>query len=258
MNYSLNKDTAPLYLSYPALAEPAGFIVICPGGGYEFLSPRESTPVAEAFWAAGWQPFVLQYTTGQQLGNKPLLELAAAVRQIRKQAQLAGQSDKPIFVCGFSAGGHVAASLGVHWNDLKLFSAEVELDLHKPTGLILCYPVISAGKYAHQASIAALAGQEDPSYFSLENYISTATPPTFLWHTMTDETVPVQNTMLFASGLIKFNIPTEVHIYPAGPHGLSLATEAVAEPEKGRFADPHVAGWFRQCLEWLANFKIKE
>lgn len=241
-------EEAGVSLSYKPIDNAKGTIIICPGGGYNFLSPRESEPVADEFCAAGWQAFVLRYSVGEGLGKKPLMELGRAVREVRVHADALGLQGKPVIVCGFSAGGHLAASLGVHWNDSTIFGSGT---MHKPDGLILCYPVITAGDYKHKESIEALVGKSDSSYFSLEHFISKHTPPTFLWHTMRDETVPVQNTILFAQGLAAYGIPAEVHLYPYGVHGLSLATDAVAEPEKGRLTDFHVAGWFEQCIAWL-------
>ncbi len=235
-------------LTFKPIKNPKGAIIICPGGGYTFLSPRESQPVADAFCSSGWQAFVLNYTIGKKLGKEPLKELAWAVGKVRAYAEKIDLEAKPIVVCGFSAGGHLAASLGVHWDDHTLFGSET---MHRPDGLILCYPVITIGEYAHKESIEALVGKEDAAYFSLENYISKNTPPTFIWHTMDDATVPVQNTILFVQGLAAHGIPAEVHIYPHGVHGLSLATNNVAEPEKGRLPDTHVAGWFEQCIQWL-------
>lgn len=225
-----------------------GHVILCPGGGYRWLSPREEMPVAEAFAKQGWKPWILYYTVSDSenvLGNLPLFEAAEAVRRVREVSL-----QKPVLLCGFSAGAHVAASLGVHWNDRNLFP-EWELRIQRPDALILCYPVITSGKYAHRGSIQMLAGETNADYFSLENYVSDDTPPTFLWHTASDHTVPVQNSLLFAAQLAQHQIPFELHIYPYGEHGLSLATKETEEPAKKRYADSHVAGWFWQCMEWL-------
>ena len=135
-----------------------------------------------------------------------------------------------------------AAALGVHWKEEGLL---------RPDGLILCYPVITAGKYAHADSIRHLAGDSEMDYWSLEKHVTQDTPPTFIWHTVTDETVPMQNSILFTESLAEKGVPVELHLYPNGKHGLSLATKEVEECEKGRFADAHVADWFRLCLNWM-------
>ena len=112
-------------------------------------------------------------------------------------------------------------------------------------------PVITAGKYAHRGSIQNLAGSDDPGWYSLETQVTADTPPAFFWHTVTDPEVPVQNSLLLAGALSAAGVRYEMHLYPRGVHGLSLATPEVDEPEKHRVADPHIAGWFGQCLEWL-------
>ncbi len=214
-----------------------GVVVICPGGGYEWLSPREAEPVAAAFAAGGWVPAVLSYTVGDNLGTQPMRQLSEAVAVLR-----ARNSGLPVTACGFSCGGHLVASLGVH--------ATTE-GLEAPDAMILCYPVITAGPYAHAASIRRLTGAKDPAYFSLECHVTPATPPAFLWHTVSDPEVPVQNSLLMAEALSRARVPYELHLFPHGAHGLSLATPEVDEPEKHRLADPHIAEWFRLCLDWL-------
>lgn len=248
----LKKQIKNTIANYKESQSSNGFIIICPGGGYEFISEREGEPVAKAFRAKGWEAFVLNYSTGNNLCQTPLKELGAAVKEIKRNMQKYGINNKPIIVCGFSAGGHLAASLGVHWNDKNLFSNNHD---YKPDALILCYPVITAGEYAHKDSISSLTEKEDSGYFSLENHVTKDTPPTFIWHTISDETVSVQNTILFTQALIENNVFTEVHLYPYGSHGLSLATDAVAEPENSRFADDHIATWFEQSLQWLNIIK---
>jgi acetyl esterase/lipase len=202
-----------------------------------------------AFQAQGWQSYVLSYSIeGEELGTLPLRQVAWAVRSLR--ARVGGQGN-PIVVCGFSAGGHLAASLGVHWNDATVFPCKEERALQRPDALILGYPVITTGKYAHVQSIDRLVGRGERCYFSLEKYVSESTPPTFLWHTANDSEVSVQNSLVFASALSCFRVPWEMHVFPYGQHGLSLATQEVAEPEKGRFADAHVANWFFLSIQWL-------
>lgn len=227
-----------------------GNVIICPGGAYRWHSPREALPVALAFAGYGWKPWILYYKIsehGEILGTGPLCQAAGAVRTVR-----AAWPKKPVILCGFSAGGHVAASLGVHWKDDRLFAKEDQLFI-RPDGLILGYPVITAGEYAHRDSMEKLAGTEIGArrYFSLEKYVDAQTPPAFIWHTAGDHTVMVQNSLCFADRLADEGIPFEMHIYPRGEHGLSLATKEVEEPEKQRYADAHVAGWFEQCIQWL-------
>lgn len=241
-----------------ALGTPKGQVILCPGGGYTWLSPREAQPVADAFAAQGWTAWVLSYTVaapGVVPGDRPLHQLARAVAAVRRL-----QPELPVVVCGFSAGGHVAASLAVHWQDTQ--GLETPGRTARPDAVVLGYPVITAGTQAHRPSFEALLGREPQGaaradwtrqarYFSLEHHVGADTPPVFLWHTAADELVPVQNSLLFAQALAEKQIPFEMHIYPRGVHGLSLATPAVEEPEKHRWADVHVAEWFADCIRWL-------
>lgn len=225
---------------YEARGErPEAIVIVCPGGGYCWLSPREGQPVAEAFAENGYHSFVLSYDVSSPvLGKRPFEQIAWAVCRVRQLIP-----GLPVLLCGFSAGGHLAASLGVHWHELGRE--------YRPDGLILCYPVITAGPFAHQGSMLRLAGTQGGSRHSLERFVNAETPPVFIWHTADDEAVSVQNSLLFAERLAECGVPLEMHIYPRGVHGLSLATAAVEEPEKGRYADAHVAKWFHQCICWI-------
>ena len=145
--------------------------------------------------------------------------------------------------CGFSAGGHLAATLGVHWRTLGL---------NRPDGLILCYPVITAEpELCNAESIENITGADRRDFFSLEKHVTPDTPPAFLWHTAADRDVPVENSLLFATAMKRAGVPFELHVYPFGEHGLSLANAEVEQPEKGRLPDPHVAGWIGECEAWL-------
>jgi acetyl esterase/lipase len=230
-----------------------GAVLICPGGGYERLSPREAEPVALQFAAAGFHTFVLYYSVAPKRHPQPLLDLSRAMNIIRHHADKWKVDAQKIAVCGFSAGGHLAASLGVHWDKAYCANAPgLEPGWNQPNALILCYPVISAGRFAHRSSFEHLLGQDANSEalheMSLEYQVSAKTPPTFLWHTYDDSAVPVENSLLFANGLREQKIPFEMHIYPHGPHGLSLAT---AETDEGRGQDAHISGWIKLCTEWL-------
>lgn len=219
-----------------------GIVIICPGGAYRWLSPREAEPVANAFRQGGWGAAVLEYTIRETphqppVGRLPMQQLGQAVEMMRQRFP-----QRRVIVCGFSAGGHLAASLGAHWH---------QCDLPRPDALVLGYPVITAGRYANRESFANLAVPEEQGWYSLEKQITAQMPPVFFWHTVTDPEVPVQNSLLLAQALSDANVRYEMHLYPNGVHGLSLATPEVEETVKNRFADPHIAGWFQLCLEWL-------
>jgi acetyl esterase/lipase len=234
--------------------EARGAVLICPGGGYFFTSNREAEPIAMRFAAAGFQAFVLYYSVAPRRHPQPLLDLARAMTLIRERAHEWRVDPGRIAVCGFSAGGHLAASLGVHWGKAYLRETPgIQADLIRPNALILCYPVISRGPNAHQGSFINLLGEEAApelsGELSLECHVSRNTPPAFIWHTFDDPVVPVENSLLFASAMRAQGIPFELHVYPSGPHGLSLATAETEEPGMG--VHPHVATWLMLCVQWL-------
>lgn len=236
-----------------------GLVLICPGGGYQFTSPREAEAVAMQFTSAGWHAAVLWYSVAPHRHPQPLLDLSRAVCLIREQAADWQVDPQKIAVCGFSAGGHLTASLGVHWNKPYLSDTPgIQAGMNRPNALILAYPVITSGEFRHAGSFQNLLGENsEPALLeemSLERQVSDHTPPTFLWHTVDDLSVPVENSLMFAQALRKHQVPFELHIYPEGAHGLSLATEETATPILP--PDPHVAGWMRLCLEWLARVKF--
>lgn len=223
-------------------------VVICPGGGYEFCSPREAEPVALAFNAAGIHAVVVNYRVFA-VYPASLKDLSDAVCIVRDNAEDWRIDTEKVIVCGFSAGGHLAASLGVFWNSEPEIKREDQKN--KPNGMILSYPVITAGKYAHVGSIKNVSGgnEELAKKMSLENQVTEDCPRAFIWHTFEDPGVPVENSMFMAAALREKNIETELHIFPKGPHGLSVATEFVSESEYG--VNPKVQTWVSKAIEWI-------
>lgn len=175
---------------FPASAgrnKPA--LILCPGGGYEYCSIREGAPVARAFARDGVEAFVLEYDcTEVPLGVKPLHTLSASVAWVREHAAQLGIAADRIAVGGFSAGAHLAGLLAATWHDADWFPAGTDLQAHRPNAAVLCYPVVSAGAYAHRGSFVRLAGENaaEQRRFSLETLVSARMPRTFLWHTLTD------------------------------------------------------------------------
>ncbi len=226
-------------------------VIICSGGAYAFRSETEGEYVAVKYQACGMQAFVLDYSV-QVPFPQALLELAAAVQYIRKYADVLDVNPERVMVCGFSAGAHLAASLGVFWNHELLRKIYPDVRSVRPDGLILCYPVITAGEYAHKESIANIAGmmsEEEQAILSLENQVSEDMPEVFLWHTLDDDTVPVENTLEFVHALREHKVPFELHIFPSGKHGLSLATEFTAVSED--HINESVAQWFDLAITWI-------
>ena len=223
-----------------ALRRP--MVVVVPGGGYEHISPREGDPVALQFAAAGYHTAVLTYSVGKSARNyQPLRQLSEALGLVRAHAEEWGVLPEKIAACGFSAGGHLALSGAV----LSLPEGGVQ---HRPNALVLAYPVVTAGEYAHRGSFVQLVGTADPvahAPFSLEDKITSTTPPTFLWHTMEDGSVPVENSLLLLSALHKAGVPCEAHFFERGRHGTSICTAEVDA------ADRHRRHWVELAAEWL-------
>lgn len=225
-------------------------VIICPGGGYEFLSDREMDPVAEPFYAAGYNTFVLHYSLGAEAADlHPLIQLASTVAYIRQNSEELFTDTNAVSVCGFSAGGHLVASLGVFHDDpafLKAYSLPCN---PRPDAMILCYPVITSDEFAHVGSISTVSGAsvgtETYRWYGLDQHVHASTPPAFLWHAADDTVVPVENTLKFASALSSANIPFELHILPEGGHGLSVCTSQV---DKNL---PYNARWVQWCIAWL-------
>lgn len=182
-------------------------LIVVPGGGYRTVSPTEGEIVAKKFYDMGYNTFVCTYTTNilllEPLKMQPLKDLSRAVRYVRKYAEEFHISK--VVVCGFSAGGHLAGSLCVHWQDVDDEKQEMNHISSRPDAAILSYPVITSGEFAHLDSFKALLGEpmglEDREYMSLEKQVTDHTPPIFLWQTITDELVPVENSILMVQAL---------------------------------------------------------
>ena len=223
-------------------------ILILPGGGYAWCSRREADPVAMQFLQAGYNVFTLYYTcrsdeTVPALRWQPLIDAAGAILHIRRNAEQFGTDPAKIAICGFSAGGHLALSGAV-------LDIPGEMAQQRPNAVILGYPVITAGEFAHRGSFVQLAGSEDAAAqqaFTLEDKVTSDTPPVFVWHTMEDKTVPVENTLLLLAALRRAGVPCEAHLFEKGAHGTSISTAEVDA------ADPHRAHWVALCLEWLGE-----
>lgn len=220
-------------------------LVICPGGGYHWCSPREKDAPALEFLSMGYQVFILDYTCypGDMSNFRSLRELGEAVCLLRERSGEWRIDPSKIAVLGFSAGGHLAASLGAFWND-----PEVALRPGcRPDALVLCYPVISTREFAHKGSAENISGG-DEAYRDKLNLLKRVTsdfPPAFLWHGGDDDTVPPENSLLLAVELRKHAVPFEYHLFGSGGHGISTCSQEVETP------DETCRPWVPLCKAWL-------
>ena len=239
-------------------------VLICPGGAYAFTSDREAEVLALQFLAMGYHAAVLRYSVAPAVFPTALSELAYSVRLIRRNAKEWHVNPEQVIVLGCSAGGHLAASLGVFWNED--FLADIfglgasEHRLIRPDGMILCYPVITSGEFAHRDSIRnLLGGQEEELWekMSLENQVNGDTPPAFIWHTYTDDAVPVENSLLFVSALRRAKVCAEFHMYPCGGHGLSLASR-LSQGQWDNSVREECTSWISLAHTWMEHQYIKK
>ena len=230
-------------LQYPA-------VVICPGGAYEMLADIEADPVAEQFFAAGFNVFILKYSVGEDARDfGPLIQLASTIAHIRKCSEELCTEKHQIAVCGFSAGGHLAASGGTLFNESRFLEKYAGSRDIRPDAMILGYPVITSDEFAHVGSIENVSadkkGSDTYRWFGLDQHVDAQTPPTFLWHTAEDNIVPVENSLKMAMALSASGVPFEIHLFPFGEHGMSVCSRTVGRPSE------HNVQWVNLCINWL-------
>jgi acetyl esterase/lipase len=244
----------PTLTPYPAAAgkQTGASMLILPGGGYGNLAEHEGRGYAEWFAARGINAYVLKYRLGSNGYRHPVMlnDAARALRMVRAFARRDGLDPARVGVIGSSAGGHLASTLGTHFDSTKPGGPALEAgdaydrESSRADLVILCYPVISLGEFAHAGSRKNLLGATPApalvQALSNELQVTKDTPPTFLWHTVEDKAVPVENSLLFASALRRAGVPFSLHIYEKGAHGLGLG-----RPD--RPAPP----WAEQLLYWF-------
>ncbi|MDE7269052.1 MAG: alpha/beta hydrolase [Acetatifactor sp.] len=220
------------------------FILICPGGGYTSVSIREGEPLAVRFLAMGYHVAVLRYSCTPAVYPAALLELASAVKLIHAHSEEWKVRTDKIFVLGCSAGGHLAASLGVFWHEPWLAEKTgVKNEILKPAGMILCYPAINMLEHWSQTILVGQDTEEMRERVSLEKQVTEHTPEAFIWHTYSDTVVPVENSLVLIAAMRKYQIPVEFHMYPQGVHGLAAADELTQHADGSKIQ--------KECSSWL-------
>lgn len=247
----VNKPTLEVFLPPKGIATGQG-VVICPGGGYRGVAyDIEGTEIAKFLNTKGIAGFVLKYRMpGAESvvvrNEAPLQDAKRAIRMVRANSGEWNLSDNKIGVMGFSAGGHLASTLGTHFNTDDTFEKDSIDSLNaRPDFMILVYPVITMkDPHTHQGSKNNLLGEnpdeELVEYYSNETQITPDTPPTFLVHATDDDGVPVENSLMFYRALKENGVSAEMHIYPEGGHGFNLGL--------GR---GHLEGWTDRLYDWL-------
>ena len=242
------EDKPSLTAYLPASNPTKTAVVIAPGGGYQHLSMvHEGSDVAAWLNARGVAAFVLQYRLGMKYHSPIEMEDAQrAIRTVRAHAAEYGVAVDRIGMWGFSAGGHLAATAGTHFDAGDATSTDaIERQSSRPDFLVLAYPVITMeDPYVHKGSRLYLLG-EDPTQaemeaMSAELHVTAQTPPTFLFATTDDRTVPVMNSVLFYEALVKAGVPAEMHLFQHGAHGSGLAT-----------ANPQLSVWPDLLIKWM-------
>lgn len=234
-------------------------ILILPGGGYQFVSQREAEPIALQYLKEDINAFVLSYTVKQEPSLHPLNpidEVFAAILYIRRNAEKYNVDVDHISVMGFSAGGHLAASAGLFYQDeiySKLLNCNIE-EL-KINGLLLGYPVISLINNTHLTTCNIRTGEnkELMEKLSIEKHITDKFPSTFIWSTFEDDNVSPLNSIMLVEQLIKNNVRVEFHLYPEGHHGLALANEITcSEYNPDKFISVHA--WIEDSIRFIKDF----
>jgi acetyl esterase/lipase len=245
-NEEADRPSLTVYLP-PAEKANGTAVVVCPGGGYQFLAvDHEGKQPAEWLNKHGIAAFVLRYRIAPRYHHPaPMQDVQRAIRMVRSRAAEWHLDPKRIGVWGFSAGGHLASTAATHFHEEGPASDDVDRASCRPDFAILCYPVITLEPpYAHMGSRYNLLGKDaDPKLVEglcNDRRVTKDTPPTFLFHTDEDRGVPPENSVLFYLALRKVGVPAELHVYEKGAHGVGLAPR-----------DPVLSSWPDRLADWL-------
>lgn len=221
-------------------------VLVCPGGAYLFTSDREAEPIALAYVAKGFQAFVLHYSVGKDaVGCKPLKEASQAIALMRENAKAWHLDPDKIASIGFSAGGHLAAWVGLCGEN-------------KPNAMILGYPGVEITRPRAQDMPNPLRDsllgedftQEQADALNLINHVDKDAVPMFCWHTTEDVLIPSQSILRFAMAFAEAGVPYELHMFQKGEHGLSLSTYVTANGRKA-MCDGVAAAWLDMSVDWF-------
>lgn len=224
-------------------AGPRPAMLVLPGGGYGGQAGHEAEPVAEWLASLGIHAYVLRYRVAPHRHPAPLEDAKEALLRIRNGSHGVAVDGARVGVLGFSAGGHLAATLST-----AAATGDDTLDVRAavPDLTVLCYPVVSYKDAVHQGSVDNLLGGSPPADLlhavSADLHVTGSTPPAFIWHTADDAAVPAHHSFAYAGALVRAGVPAELHVFPHGRHGLGLAQE-----------DPGPAQWTSLCANWLAR-----
>jgi acetyl esterase/lipase len=246
-----DKDIPTLTPYFPPADKATGAaMVICPGGGYGGLAPHEGFHYALWLNEQGVTAFVLKYRLGPGGYKHPAMmnDVNRAIRTVRANAEKWKLDPKRVGVMGSSAGGHLASTALTHWDAGDANASDpVDKFSSRPDLGILCYPVISMGPLTHGGSKRNLLGENpDPKLVELlsnEKQVTKETPPTFIFHTVEDKAVKVENALEFAGALQRNGVSYSLHIYPKGPHGIGLGS--------AQWNPTNRHPWTADCAVWL-------
>jgi len=222
-----------------------GLVIVAPGGGYTIRAPHEADPVAEMVNAHGINAAVLHYRVKPYMHPCQMQDAQRAIRYVRHQATEWGIDPQHIAILGFSAGGHLAATVSNHYDAGNPTADDpIERQSCRPDASVLCYAVVSFQDFTHPGSCINLLGENASmaarAELSNELRVTSDTPPAFMWHTAEDTGVPPENVLRYATALAAHGVPYELHIYQDGRHGIGLGLE-----------DPATATWGDLLGIWL-------
>lgn len=250
-----DKDIPTLTVSPLASSEPTGVLVICPGGGYGGLAmDHEGHQIVAWAKSMGLAAALCDYRhRGKGYGHPaPLQDAQRAIRLVRANADRWNIDPKKVGIIGFSAGGHLVSTVITQFDAGDANSEDVVArESSRPDFAILCYPVISMGSpFSHRGSevnlLGADASPELLAKFASERNVRPDTTPTFVFHTLEDRAVPVQNGLVFYQAMVEKGVPGELHVYQKGPHGVGLAKTI-----------PGTADWPHACERWLKQLGMR-